>query len=89
MVWVISTVPISIVPFVLTYMFGSYINGKWLDIKEYTSDIVLMICSVYCGLIVFAFDSSKYISDKLKMGSRIFACFVAIISGSFYFTLLD
>lgn len=85
LVWFLSTVPICVAPFVLTYLFRSYTSGKLLDIKQYTNDILLMICSIACGLMVLAFDSSKYISEKMRIGSRIYSCFVALISGSFYF----
>lgn len=85
LVWFLSTIPICVLPFLLTYVFQSYTNGKLLDIKKYTNDIILMICSVACGLIVLAFDSSKYITDKMKIGSRIYSVFVAVVSGSFYF----
>ena len=83
--WFLSTIPICILPFLLTYVFQSYKNGKLLDIKQYTNDITLMICSVACGLIVLAFDSSKFISDKMRTFARIYSVSVAVISGCFYF----
>lgn len=86
--WFLSTVPICIAPFVFTYLFKSYTNGKWMDIGQYITDIVLIICSIACGLLVLVFDSSKHIYGRLKIWSRIYAVFVAVFSGCFYFYMI-
>ena len=83
--WMVSTVLAGVVPFLLTYLFRCYTNRKLLDFEQYTNDILLTICSIACGLMFLAFDSSKKISDRMRKGSKVYACLVALTSGGFYF----
>lgn len=85
--WFCSTVPICVAPIALSYLFCSYTSGKLLDIKEYTDSIILMICSIACGLMVLAFDSSKKFG-KIRTSSKIYSCSVALVSGGFYFYIV-
>lgn len=82
--WFITCIFVSILPFILSYLFKSLSQQELVSISPYLEDILLIVFPISCSILALAFDSFKIIDKKYKKLLFIFGGLSAILSLCYY-----
>lgn len=85
--WFITCIIVSILPFMLSYLFKSLSQQEIVSISPYLQDILLIVFPVSCSLLALAYDGFKMIDKKYKKLLYLVGGFSAILSLSYYIFL--